>query len=272
MAHTLSRSLRRCAESGSPLPTVFYSWENAGIRSRRGQLTMIAGAPNAGKSLLALHVAIKAEVPTLYVSADSDEWTQVTRSVASLTSSTMDEVEETFKLGAGSIYTPDLDGASHIHFSFNPSPTLEDIALDIEAEIEMTGDAPTFLIVDNLMNVDVEGEDLGGMRQIVKAMHHLARHYGCAVWLLHHCSEQPQWGPVDRCPPRAAIQGKVSQLPELIITVAQDQAGHLLTCAVKNRSGPAYPRGDRPVSLFVRPDRMGLYEDSMSYLAAGRSW
>ena len=272
MAHTLSRSLRRCAESGTPLPTVFHSWETAGIRSRRGQVTMVAGAPNAGKTMLALGYAVKAEVPTLYVSADSDEWTQVTRTIAAISGSTVDEVEETFKAGAGAVYANDLAQAAHIHFSFDPSPTLEDIALDVEAQIEMTGDAPSLLIVDNLMNVDIDGEDFGGMRQIVKAMHHIARHYGCAVWLLHHCSEQSQYGPVDRCPPRAAIQGKVSQLPELIITVAQDNSGHLLTCAVKNRSGPAYPRGDRPVSLFVRPERMGLYEDSMSYLAAGRSW
>jgi len=233
---------------------------------------MIAGVPNAGKTMLALGYAIKAEVPTLYVSADSDEWTQLMRTVAAISGSTMDDVEDTFKVGAGAVYAADLDRASHIHFSFDPSPSLEDIALDVESFIEMHGEEPTLLIVDNLMNVDVDGEDFGGMREIVKAMHQFARHYECAVWLLHHCSEQSQYGQVDRCPPRAAIQGKVSQLPELIITVAQDQAGHLLTCAVKNRSGPAYPRGDRPVSLYVRPERMGLYEDSMSYLAAGRTW
>lgn len=269
MAHTLSRSLRRRTEGGTPLRTVFHKWDQAEIRLRRGQVTMIAGMPNAGKTMLANHIAINVGEPTLYVSADSDEPTQVIRTAASVSGVTVKEVEETFNLGAGRIFKPDLDRAAHVSFSFDPAPTLEDIALDVEAFIEMTGDAPHLLIVDNLMNIETDGEDWGGTRQIPKAMHHFARHYESAVLLLHHCSE---WGRSDQCPSRAAIQGKISQLPELIVTIALTPDGHMLTCAVKNRCGPSWPRGDHPVSLYARPERMGLYEDSMSYLAAGRSW
>jgi len=233
---------------------------------------MIAGVPGSGKTMLALGYTIRAKVPSLYVSADSDEWTQLVRTVASISGSTVDKVDEVFRGGAGELFLPDLDEAKHIWFTFDPSPTLEDIHLDIEAFTEMWGQPPALLIIDTLMNIEVDGDgvELTGMRQIVRAMHHFARHYGCAVWLLHHCSEASEWGSGDRCPPRAAIQGKVSQLPEIILTIAQDSTKrHLMMCAVKNRNGPAWPRGDHPVSLYVRPERMGLYEDCMSWTAAG---
>jgi len=272
MAHTLTRSLHRRSDAGNPLPTVFRRWESAGICPRRGQVLMLAGVPNCGKTMLALWQAIKMGEPTLYVSADSDEPTQMMRAMAAVTGATMSEVETAFAVGAQEVYRPDLAKASHINFSFDPSPTLEDIALDVESVIEMTGTPPAVLIIDTLMNIDVGGDDFGAVRQVPKACHHWARHYGCAVWLLHHCSEQPQWGPVHQCPPRAAIHGKISQLPELIVTVALTQDDHMLTCAVKNRNGPSWPRGDHPVALFARPDRMSLYEDSATYLAAGRAW
>jgi hypothetical protein len=43
---------------------------------------MIAAAPNAGKSMLALIYAIRAQVPTLFFSADTDSATVMIRSAA----------------------------------------------------------------------------------------------------------------------------------------------------------------------------------------------
>ena len=46
---------------------------------------MIAGQPNAGKSLLALYMAVQMKVPTLYISADTDGYTTAIRSAAMVT-------------------------------------------------------------------------------------------------------------------------------------------------------------------------------------------
>ena len=62
---------------------------------------MIAGAPNAGKSLIALWMAVQMKVPTLYISADTDGYTTAIRASAMVTGHKTSTVEEAFASGAG---------------------------------------------------------------------------------------------------------------------------------------------------------------------------
>ena len=103
---TIKQASRRQLDTPQLLPDLFPSLQQAGIRFRRGQVTMIAGQPNSGKSLLALFYGIKAEIPTLYVSADTDAYTTSVRAAALLTGNTIDTIEEAFKLNVGTeVYT-----------------------------------------------------------------------------------------------------------------------------------------------------------------------
>ena len=54
---------------------------------------MVAAAPNAGKSMFALVYAIKAKVPTLFFSADTDAATVMLRASAHLAGHTQETVE-----------------------------------------------------------------------------------------------------------------------------------------------------------------------------------
>ena len=47
---TLRRSIGKPEVGGEPLPPAFAAFERAGIILRRAEITMIAGAPGAGKS------------------------------------------------------------------------------------------------------------------------------------------------------------------------------------------------------------------------------
>ncbi len=67
---TLAQAANKQKSGAQLLPDLFPALANDGVRFRRGQVTMIAGQPNSGKSLLALFYAVKSDVPTLYVSAD----------------------------------------------------------------------------------------------------------------------------------------------------------------------------------------------------------
>ena len=82
---TIKQAAVRHLDEPQLLPDLFPSLKKEGIRFRRGQVTMIAGQPNSGKSLLALFYGIKAEVPTLYVSADTDAYTTSIRAAAVIT-------------------------------------------------------------------------------------------------------------------------------------------------------------------------------------------
>jgi predicted ATP-dependent serine protease len=265
---TLSQATAKTKRTIQLLPDLFSSLANDGVRFRRGQVTMIAGQPNSGKSLLALYYAVKAGVPTLYVSADTDAYTTAIRAAASITGHTIATVEEAFNSGNGyEFYNDEIGTLKNVQFSFDPSPTLDDIELSVKAYGEAFGEYPHLIIVDNLMNIAaLHDNEWTGMRDIAKAMHHLSRETDAAVFLLHHTSESE--GRPEMPPSRKSIQGKVSQLPEMILTVALDHvSGEFRIACVKNRFAKHSPSGDEYTILYADASRMTLYEQR--YLMTG---
>jgi len=90
---TLDRAVRSLDKGGAALHLPFRSWADKHISIRRGEVSMIAGPPGAGKSTVALALALKTQVPTLYASADSHESTMAIRSVSMITGLPQSEVE-----------------------------------------------------------------------------------------------------------------------------------------------------------------------------------
>jgi len=257
---SLSQAAAKSANDHAILPDLFPTLQAEGIRFRRGQLTMIAGAPNAGKSLIALFMAVNMKVPTLYISADTDAYTTAIRAAAMVTGSQVSTVEESFSTEIGmEFYQDELESISHLRFDFAPSPTLDEIDLSIRAYAEAFGEYPHLLIVDNAMNVvSMHENEWSGLREIAKAMHHIARETEAAVFLLHHTSEAE--GQADQPPSRKAIQGKISQLPEMILTVALiPHTGEFKVAAVKNRFAAHSATGGKYVSLWSDASRMSIY-------------
>jgi len=269
---SLTQAAAKSTNDYQLLPDLFPSLANEGIRFRRGQLTMIAGQPNAGKSLIALWMAVQMKVPTLYISADTDAYTTSIRAAAMITGHQVASVEEAFRTGEGKdFYTEELSSISHLQFDFAPSPTLDEVDLAIRAYGEAYGEYPHMIIVDNAMNVvSMHNDEWSGLREIAKAMHHIARETEAAVLLLHHTSENE--GRPDLPPSRKAIQGKISQLPEMILTVALvSQTGEFRVAAVKNRFAANSADGSRYVTLWADASRMSMYSDRAAQHIA-ESW
>jgi len=259
---TLAQAANKQKSGAQLLPDLFPALANDGVRFRRGQVTMIAGQPNSGKSLLALFYAVKSDVPTLYVSADTDAYTTAIRAAAVITGNQVSSVEESFNSGNGyEFYQGELESLKNLQFSFDPSPTLDDIDLSIQAYGEAFGEYPHLIIIDNLMNVAaLHDNEWTGMRDIAKAMHHVARQTEAAVFLLHHTSEGE--GRPELPPSRKSIQGKISQLPEMILTVAMDHdtSEYRIAC-VKNRFAKNSASGANFTVLYADASRMTLYND-----------
>jgi hypothetical protein len=111
-------------------------------------------------------------------------------------------------------------------------------------------------VLDNLIDItDGGGEEWSSMRQTMKEIKFLARDTNAAILILHHTSEAFDSNP---CPPRSAIQGKVSQLPALICTIGQTPNGMMGVAPVKNRYGKANASGNEPVYLSFNPEFMYL--------------
>lgn len=259
---SIKQAAKKHLEEPALLPDLFPSLVREGIRFRRGQVTMIAGQPNSGKSLLALFYAIEAGKPTLYISADTDAYTTAIRAAAVITGHQQHTIEDSFKADGADFYTEELSSLKHIEFSFDPSPTLDDIQLMIQAYGEKYGEYPHLIIIDNLMNVAaLHDNEWTGMRDIMKAAHHMARETDACIFVLHHTSEGE--GDPSLPPARRAIQGKVSQLPEMILTVAMEpESSQLRIACVKNRFAKHSAMGHQWVGLNADPSRMLLRDET----------
>jgi hypothetical protein len=90
------------------------------------------------------------------------------------------------------------------------------------------------------MNVAAETDnEWSGLRAIMMELHDMARKTEACVMVLHHVSEQSEYGSTTKPPARRSIHGKVSQLPALILTLGYDpNQATLSVAAVKNRFGP----------------------------------
>lgn len=256
---TLARSIGRTAGIGEPLPVVFPAMERKGWNIRRAQVTMIAAAPNVGKSALALFLAVTWKLPTLYISADTDPFTTVLRAAAMLTQTPIPVVERNLLHGGEGFYEQELGSLKDVRFCFDSAPTLEDIDLEVSAFNEVYGDVPAVIIIDNLMNVQCDDADeFRSLRIVVTALHQLARTTGAAVLALHHVTGEWEDGQVP--PPRRALHGKISKLPELILTLGKNQQEFGIA-AVKNRNGGADPLAQNAVWVPCDLERMVFVTD-----------
>jgi predicted ATP-dependent serine protease len=263
---TLRRSISKAEVGGEPLPPAFAAFERAGIILRRAEITMVAGTPGAGKSSVALAIAARAKVPTLYFSADTNAHTMAMRLVAMSGRMTQTAAEQLLKREpnqAEEILTLN----NHLFWSFESTPTLKDLDEEVSAFETVWGRSPTLIVVDNLMDIAMDGhEEFQGMRAAMKELKYLARDTNAAVLVLHHTKEGFEGYP---CQPRSAIQGLVNQIPAMVLTIGQMKQGdetYLCVAPVKNRYGRADQTGNNYVSLAFNPDSMYLDDIQVKYM------
>jgi predicted ATP-dependent serine protease len=224
---------------------------------------MLAGAPGAGKTWLALDLATRMNIPALYISADSDDITMRIRVASMLTGHDQRTVREVSDHGLFKEVYGDIVADLPIRFLFEPSePSMEDIRHELEAYQELNGQMPQLIIVDNLINLESDNaNEWAGIRMAAKDLHYLCRKTKACIVALHHTSEQdPRW--ISGAPPRSAIQGKISQLQSLIITVGKDE-NIMWLAVVKNRFGEADPGAVGPFRFVVDLARGKIWESTL---------
>ena len=257
----------RKAAAAEPLPGVpaLHRLTQDGIQIRKGELVMVAGIPNSGKSAFVLWLTASMGLPTLYFSADTSAHDTLTRLLSYTTQierrrieSDLDD-EQIGQVMEGQ-YAEALK-SSPLQFVFDGSLTLKQVTSELNAYVEIFDEWPEVIVVDNLINVEGTG-DHEGQSGILSELHYLARLTGAAVFVLHHCSESNGQDPL-RAPPQSAIQNKVSHYLDLIITVAMNSlTGDFQAAAVKVRSGRNDPKAQRPYTLYSDMSRCTFHADS----------
>lgn len=260
----LSQGMRRRKAGDNRLPDIIPALGAKRLGLRRGQLLMIVGQSNSGKSMLSLYLAVKLAIDhgvrVLFFSADTDEDTMRARAAAIVSQKPVDEIEEMMRTSGRVLVEEALAAFDRkLVFCWNPAPSMEEIERQVLAADEAWGTMPSLIVVDNLMNLAHDSDnEYAAMRQSCSDFHQLSRVTGAAVVVLHHVSEnasKPDWPA-----PKSAIHGKLSPLPEVIWSVAMlpKEDRYLLT-PVKDRHGTPDPKAEDAITLYVDAPRMSLY-------------
>ena len=236
------------------LPGMFPSLAERGITLRRGELSMIGSAPGSGKSSIALSLAVRCGLPTLYFSADTTRENIEIRALSMLTG--MDQqAAEAARTNDPVWASQVLQGFSHVAVETNSAPTLEYIENSINAFREFGSD-PALIIVDNAQDVAFDnGDTWQALQTLMRELRWFARDTNASVLVLHHTRQESYGG---QAPPLWSLQGKISAVPALILTLTNEQPGFIGVCAVKNRYGKASPGGQDVTWLAWEPSTMTI--------------
>jgi len=249
---TLSLAMKASPDEGEALPSPFFQFEAYGIRHRRGQVSLVAAASGGGKSAYATHVAVhsRPKIPTLYCSADSDKVTLGTRVAASILNQRVDEVEGLLRAGDPATWRVVDEGTDHIWFYWDANPSVEDIQNEAVAYAYEMGEWPHLIVVDNLINIDSQGE--AGHVQKDSVMHwlqQLANLTNAHVLVLHHVTGQYEDGLIPI--PKSGLLDKVAKRPRLVLTLYRVSEIALGVRVVKNSSGRMDPAGNYGPDLAI---------------------
>lgn len=250
---SLARSARRVQEAGGEfLPLNLRPLEDMKIRARAGTATFVAGPPGAMKTGLVLYLILRMNLPTIYFSADAEDFEIVERAGAAITGDTMEQVRAN-----PADYVPALETVNNVRFIYEDSPTYEDVELEVAAYAEVYGEFPKIIVIDNLMNLVGENEnEWGAHRDHARVIHRLTRITKAALFVLAHMSDD-RTDPTTPAP-RSKLMGKVGALPKAIWSLALND-DQLLVAPVKNRWGRGDASGQSYATVYVDPARSRLY-------------
>lgn len=216
---------------------------------------MTAGRPGGGKSIFALDHAIKAGVPTLYVSCDMSRFQLATRAAAALTGDSIATVKENLNGRGREKYRAALQGADHLFLALEKRPDAEALEDVLNCFQERWGIPPHLIVIDNLMNL-LSGADneWAGLREMSQVADYFAHELGACVHLLHHINLSDS---LDRPGSMNAVKGKVVELPSLILSVSKTEK-EFRFAAVKNREGREDPMAQSYGTLTLDPQTLTL--------------
>lgn len=250
-----SRAVSLASKTGEALPRVDFLRDiyEGGNEIYRGELVMIAGQPGAYKSLMALNLVHKMNVPTLYVSADSDAATQLSRLNSMTTGVSAYSTRQRLKDPTHQAHVADVLSASKVQWCFDSNPDTFDIEDELSAWVELYDSYPEVIVVDNLRNVYTGSEsEHAGYKMVQQQLIDITRSTGACVITLHHMKlseKRPSTNPA----PSSGVDGMITQLPGLVLSIACD-GDESRVCVIKDREGPSHPEAEEEHWTRLRID------------------
>lgn len=263
---TLTQHLYRGGGSTKLLPDIHPLLTDATVRVRRGQMVMLTAPSGGGKSLLALWYVIKRRPgKVLYFSLDTSLSDMSNRAAGMMAGLPVADIEDALENGADEWVNDIISELNEdIRWCVN-ARDIRDVDEELEAYREVFGEDPDLVVIDVLLNLDASEEWQGMMRSVAE-LHALAHERDVTVFVLHHNSDKRADQSLPA--PKSDALMKVSQYPELILSLALDPSTDVMrVAAVKNRSGKGYPDASTYVTLPIDLESMRIFDTEEEWLA-----
>jgi len=189
---SIARSLAASGTVGEPIP---MPWPrlNETLKLHTKELAIVAGAPGAGKSVFALNVAMDYDQPVLYLAMDSSP-SVFARSAALAMRAEIGWVYDTLRdEETKDQLLLELGDANPNLFINAGAITVGGIEARVEALTEVLGCAPKLIILDNLIDLIVEGHvhtDTGFYAAALNPLKQMAIRHDTCVMALHHVTRR----------------------------------------------------------------------------------
>lgn len=237
----LLSAARKATVLSEPIPVQNSVFARSGLVFRRGQFSLVAAAPSVGKTLFATNVSIRTPVPTLYFSADSDEWTVKQRACSILSGVDLNTVEQQLNQQSWeAFYADKLRQTDHIDWSFNSDIEPEYLIQRMLAHSEPRGEWPQLIIVDNLGNTVVDQDNESAeLRAACRELQRIARLTNAHVMGLHHVKGRKENGTEPIL--LGDLLYNIGKIPEMVLGLHWPGVPResLMVTVPKNRGGKA---------------------------------
>lgn len=216
-------------------------WDALGahVRPRGGQNVVLLAAPGVGKTTVSLNWAARANLRTLYCSADTDPETATEQLASLATGHLRTTVEDRLATSATwrSWYADAVRAKyPNLVMDYSGAPRLGVIAEKMEALTEVWGACPELLVLDTASDVQRDQPGFDGWQRQWLACREMARFFGCVIVHNHHIrSGAAATGRVK--PSLDDGMYKPEQFAEMILGLYTPGAGELGIAVLKNRGG-----------------------------------
>lgn len=185
---TLAKAVKTLGHGGKHLTLPYEGLEKL-VTLRTNELVVLAGAPGGGKSMFAVNLAMDLEVPVLYFAQDSPN-SILTRLSAIAGGMEMARVASGMETEDGREWLAERLANVRPTLIYNrDAVTLEDVERKIFAMREWLGINPPLIVIDNLLDMIVEGSNPSESAFYATALprlKQLANKHDVTIMLLHH--------------------------------------------------------------------------------------
>lgn len=241
----------------TPVTMPYKALRDHGLRLHGGQTSLWVAAPGVGKSMFLANGAIRGGDTCMYFSADTSRRDIRYRVLAMLTGYTISQCEE-FEGSPSFDAAAILARADHVEWIFDGTLTDQLVTDRLKAYVEIHGQFPKWVVVDNLSNAVTNTEyESNELRQLTRDMQKLAKITGAHIAQLHHAGGAYENG--DRPIPQGGILYNLAKIPEVVVSMHHKGTDQLGVNILKNRSGKPDPSAQSAFGLLRDYSKASVY-------------